>query len=165
MTAATGILSAPMVALREIVAGTAPFQAWTGTADAAAAAGHGFFDETVRRGVPSRFMLLVHGDLIRDRQSLLNGTRFQHRDGSTLVAYFRATVTDQDDESEWLLFSNAIGAIWADVELAAGQYDRRTLAVTSIELLVAPTRIVPEKRDRAGDYFEAALGFTYSRQP
>lgn len=69
-----------------------------------------------------------------------------------------------DEEAFWT-FSNTMGGIIAQIEIAAGRYDRRTLAVYSIEVVTAPVRTVYEKRERAGDMFEFELAFTYSRQP
>lgn len=159
-----GILSAPLAALRDIIAGTAAFQSFTGAADATAAAAS-ILLPGADRGAIAPIAIIDWADLVRDRPGLGN-TAFEHREGSGLGAYFRGPVDPQmsDEEAFWT-FSNTMGGIIAQIEIAAGRYDRRTLAVYSIEVVTAPVRTVYEKRERAGDMFEFELAFTYSRQP
>lgn len=164
MTAPAGLLSEPLTTVRTMVAASAAFQAWAGAADATTAAAAVYLVTSPRHPRPS-FALVDFGGLTRERVAVINARRFQQRDGSTMLLYLRADAANADNDDELLSFCNAVGAIWADLETAAGSYAQRTLAISSIDLLIAPTRIVPEKRERAGDYLEAALSLGYTRQP
>jgi hypothetical protein len=164
MSAPTGILSEPISTVRGMVAASPTFRDWIDAPDAPEAAKSVYLVTSTRNPKP-RFALIDFGQFIRDRHVNTAARPFIQRDGSTIIVYVRASVEDDQDEDALIDFCNAAGGIWTDLEMAAGVYAQRTLAIRSIELIAPPARIVPEKRDRAGDYYEAALSLTYTRQP
>lgn len=160
-----GILSAPLEAARRIIAGTLPFQAAVEADDVEAALERVFVITTPQAVVPT-FCLVDLGDFARDRAALTGNRQFQMRSPSSVVAYFAMPVAVGVEEPDaCFAFTNWLGAIWEAIEKAAGDYSKGTLAVVSIELVAAPTRIPAEKRDRAGDFYEAAISLTFSRRP
>ena len=164
MTDPIGILSEPLATVRTMVAASVSFQAWVDAPDAMTASAAVYLVVSPRNP-RARFALVDFGDFARDRVAITNTRRFAQRDGSAILVYLRADVEEADNDDALLSFCNAVGGIWTGLEAAAGIIAERTLSIRSIELAIAPTRIVPEKRERAGDYFEAALSLTYARQP
>ncbi len=120
---------------------------------------------TSTRNPKARFLIVDFGQFARDRFKVQNNTPFQEREGASTLLYFRADVGINEDEDAMLSFCNAVGDIWEQLELAAGNYKDRTIFIKSIELKTPPTRIAYEDRDAAGDYIECVLEIQYTRQP
>jgi len=160
-----GLLSKPVNALRQLVANSSAFRDWVDAADVNAALLRVHIISTPRNPT-SPFALIDFGDFIRDREAVKGGIAFKQRSGSALVLYFRANVDEGTNEPDAALaFCNAIGAVWDDLERAAGVHANRSLPIISMEMLAPPARIVNEKRQQAGDYYECAISLSYSRQP
>lgn len=169
MTVPVGFLAEPLCALRNMLLASPAFLAWAGGGDELIAATRVHLVTTPRQ--PERPMALVDfGQMTRERQAVMNRVRFDHAAGSTLHLYLTADATwgsflTDREEDQTITFCNAVSAIWADLELAAGNLAGRTLPILSIDLAEPPTRIVDEKRKQSGDLFEAVLTVTYTRQP
>lgn len=164
MIEAKSIISKPIAALRSIIGASPAFMKWSGVDDAQAAAAAVYLVEAPRVR-PARFAIVDFGDMLREKIYVSPGKAFEHGKGNTLLAYFRAEITDETNDDAIFEFTNDLGLIWEDIEKDAGDYAKRTLAITSIEMTVRPTRIVHEKQQRVGDYVEAVLSIIYSRQP
>jgi hypothetical protein len=164
MTTAIGLLSEPLATVRRMVAASTSFQAWVGASDATSASAAVYLVTSPRHPRP-RFALVDLGEFGRDRVVVTTARRFAQREGSTILVYLRADVDEADHDDALLGFCNAVGGIWSDLEEAAGVISKRNLSIRAIDLVIAPTRIVPEKRERAGDYFETAFSLSYARQP
>ena len=165
MIKATGILSRPLNALRQMVAESTAFQQWVRVESAAAALPrvHLF---TAPKGAELPFALIDFGSFARERDRLTNKRAFQMRPGSDLLLYFRAAAQiETEDQEASIDYCNKLGAIWLDMELNAGRYEDETFAATEIEIINPPQRITSEDRKRAGDFFESTLSLTMSRIP
>ncbi len=161
-----GLLSLPFMAARDIIASSAAFQEWIGSAgnkEAALARVHIISAPT---DAPTPWALLTLGTFVRDRVTLKDGEPFTQRSGSVVTAFFRDDVADDAVEpTAAILFCNAIGAVWNDVERKAGIHKQSRLAINSMEMTADPARIPKEQRGQVGDYYECAIELTYSRQP
>lgn len=161
------MLLAPINAARDLVAGSAAFQAWTGTADATAAAAR-VFRIYNPRGVklPAVYAGVEFGDFARDRHTLLNGASWVQRMEASVMVYFRANVTEGAADAAAIdAFLGPLGATLEDMEKAAGNYALQKLAVKAIEMTLSPARMQVNERASAGDFFEAVFKLTYTRQP
>ena len=158
----SGILTEPLVALRNLVASSATFQVWTGTADATAAA-----DRVHLLVAPvdatRPYALIDFGDITRERSVLQGGRLWQTRPGSTMLLWFQADGLGVVEPDASIDFCNKVGAIWEDMEKAAGNYSLSTMGVSLIDLPVPPQRTDPEVWDSAGDYFECCLSPSFTR--
>jgi hypothetical protein len=106
------------------------------------------------------------GEFTRERTAVQNRVNFQTRSSSNLIMWFQADATPDVDEPDATVdFSNHVGAVWSDLELAAGVHATPTLSINQIELTIAPARVEEEKRPTAGDYFECALACYFTRTP
>ncbi len=161
---ATGIISRPLKVMQRMVAASTNFMAWTALATPDEARAVAYL-VTSERNPAARFVIIDFGDFTRDRVSINNAKPFQEREGSSMLLYFRGDVGAGTDEEELLTFSNAVGGVWSDLELAAGIYKDTNIAVHSIDMKVPITRTPYEDRQTAGDYFECVLEVFYKRQP
>ncbi len=161
-----GILSVPLNAARDIIASSSAFQEWIespGNKDAALARVH---IVSAPLDAASPFVLLTLGTFVRDRSSLKDGIPFTNRSGAVVTAFLRADVEENATEpTAVLLFCNAVGAVWDDIERKSGIHKESRLAITSMEMTADPARIPHEQRGQVGDYYECAIDLTYSRQP
>jgi hypothetical protein len=168
----TGPLAAPLAALRQMIAASAAFQAWvgvTGQPDALARSLERVHLLTNPSDADRPFAIIDFVDLARERDRVINGRTFQLRSGSGLVVWFRADAGAGLDEPDASVdYCNRLGAVWEDLERAAGVTTDPTnptaLAINLIELAISPTRVEVEKRRRSGDYFEAALTVSMTRR-
>jgi hypothetical protein len=166
MTDPAGLLSEPIVALRDLVAASPTFQAWVGAADLDAAKLRARL--VVTENQPARpFALVDFGKLTLERYAVTNRAGFQHKEGtSTLSLWFEANAVGAlDDEGEFLTFANAVGAIIEEVALSAIIQRGPGLIITEIDLDTPPSRVVNEKRKTEGDLLIASWVVTYTRQP
>jgi hypothetical protein len=160
----TGILSAPLAALRDMVAASTDFQAWAQAADATEAADHVHL-LVAPANAPTPYVLIDFGTLVRERSAIANRTPFQTISTSDLVVWIHADAATDDEPDATLDFCNHVGALWAHLENIAGIHQDTRLALNRIELINPPTRVEEENRDTAGDYFECALSASYTRLP
>lgn len=169
MIAAAGLLSEPIANLREMLASSPTFQAWCGVddeTDPVAAARERVHVMVAPANAERPFAMVDFGEFTRERTSLTNRTKFQTRSSSNLILWFQADAgSDLDEPDATIDFSNEVGSVWLDLELAAGNQNTPTLALYQIELTVAPARVEEEKRATAGDYFECALACYFTRTP
>lgn len=169
MIAPTGLLAEPIAILRDMIAASAAFQSWcgvTGEADPTAAALERVHLLVAPADAQRPFALVDFGEFTRERMAVTNRVRFQTRSSSNLVLWLQADADQTLEEPDATVdFSNHVGALWSDIETAAGVHSPATLAVNEMELIVAPARVEIEKRDTAGDYFECALACYFTRTP
>jgi hypothetical protein len=172
---ALGMIACPLASLADMLAGSSAFQAWTGT-DAATAQYRAHI-VTIPRSATAPLALVDFGDWARDRLHIQPGRVFEQRATSAVLLYFRAPVPDgpplgldlsryaDDDKRAVLEFCHHVSLVLADLEAVAATMSPDRLAFRSIEMVAAPTRIVAEKRDARGDYFETAFSLGYTRSP
>lgn len=161
----TGILSAPLAAMRELIAASPTFQVWVGAPGDEEAAKARIHLCQAPENSPRPLALVEFGDFARLRDTLGNGKPWVQRSDSNLVIWFRADATPGDEPDPTIEFCNTAGAVWTDMEKAAGVYEKAAFPANLIELVVAPQRTDEEHRGTAGDYFETAISPSFTRQP
>lgn len=161
----TGFLSRPLAMMRDMIAASAAFQSWTASADATEAATYVHL-LAAPANAERPFALVDFGDFVRERDAVQNGIRFRQRiGGSNLVVWFQDDVAPQAVEPDATMeFCNQVGAVWADLELAAGKRNPETLNISQFELVAAPARVEEQDRQSVGDYFECAISPSFSGQ-
>lgn len=148
--AATGILSAPLDALADLVAASATFQTWVGAANAAAAkprvyrsardgsGGSGYTRPFALAVLPAEFgVMLTHGSFASGAMDVL----------------FEADIASGDldsHEDAGYEFANKIGAIID--EMMAASYGGGYLFVRKIEQVAPPARA---ENIEQSDYYQA----------
>lgn len=158
----TGILSQPLARMRNLIAASPAFQAWVGASNSLEALPHVHLLSTTRK--PSLPLCLIDlGDgFERVRTTLVNGRPFES--SGQIVVYFRDLVAPGADPVDAAYaFTNRLGAVWQDFERLAGKPDR--VGITQISLSSPPTRIEADRRQYAGDYFEAAMTCSFQLTP
>ena len=131
-------------------------------ADADAALAHIHLFSSARNPALPLCLLDIGEGLRRERSTIVNGRAFESE--GQLVAYFRDAVpADLVDSDAVFRFTNHLGAVWADLESQAGR--QGAVGITDITLSVPPTRIEPDRRQHAGDLFEAALSCGFRLTP
>ena len=159
---AEGLLSQPLAYARVMIARSAAFQAWTGAADETAALAQVHLLHSTRKPTLPMCLLDLGDQFERSRTTILNGASFESL--GQIIAYFRDVVDPGADELDaTYAFTNRLGAVWRDLEALAGTPG--LLGITNISLAVPPTRIEPDRRQHAGDLFEAALACTFRLTP
>jgi hypothetical protein len=155
-----GILAEPLGKLRDMVASSPAFQAWVGAADYDEALERVHVLATVRNPAVPLCLVDLSDGFERERMLITNARPFEQR--GSLVAYFRDAVdpTHSDAEAAFA-FCNRLGAVWSELERMAG--NPGALLITSIGLAAAPTRIEIDRRQHAGDLYEAALTITFQQ--
>ena len=158
MSGDDGILTGPLTALRDLLAGCPAFQAWVGATDAAAARARIHLLET-SPDPPLPLALIDVGDgFERERVSLTDGRPFAQR--GTLTLYLQEAVAAEADEATAALgVCRRLGQVWDELERRSG--GPGGLTITGISLLAAPTRVPSERRDVTGDTYDAALAITW----
>ena len=157
-----GLLSLPLARMRAMVAQSAAFQQWVGASDAASALAHIHLLHSARKPALPICLLDLGDQFETTRTTLLNGCRFES--AGQIVAYFRDTVPAGSADIDAVYgFCNRLGAVWRDLEVLAGTPDH--VGIVSISLAVPPTRIEPDRRQHAGDLFEAALSCAFRLTP
>jgi len=153
-----GILAGPLTGLRALVARCPSFQRWVGAADHDAALPRIHLLETIP-DPPLPLALIDLGDgFERERITLGVGRPFAQR--GALMLYLQEVVPGGADELAAALgFCCRMGQVWAELETQ--RPEPGGLVITGINLAVAPTRIASERRDLAGDTYEAALSITW----
>jgi hypothetical protein len=144
--------------MRSMIASSSAFQAWLGAVDQVAAEARVHVLHTGRKP-PLPLCLLDLGDQFeRVRARIMNGRPFEST--GQIVVYFRDVVpSGVDDVDAVYAFTNQLGAVWQDLEHLAGRPGM--VGITAITLAVPPTRIESDRRQYAGDYFEAALSCSF----
>lgn len=150
--------------MRELIAASPAFQAWTGTADATAAAARVHL-LVAPPDSPRPLTLIDFGDFARERVAVTNAAKWAQRSSSNLIVWFQADATAGEEPDPTIDFCNQVGAVWADMEKMAGVYEKAAFPANLIELASAPVRIEEEKRQTEGDYFECAISPSFTRQP
>ena len=158
----SGILTEPLVALRDLVASSVTFQTWTGSADATTAVARAYL-LVAPANAPRPYALIDFGDITRERSVLNGGRSWQTRPGSTMLLWFQADGAGVAEPDASFTFCNAVGGIWEDMEKAAGNYSLASMGVSLIDLPVPPQRTDQEVWDSAGDYFECCLSPSFTR--
>lgn len=158
----TGILSRPLVAMRDLVAASASFQAWVGASDANAAAQRVHLLVAPAHAVRP-FALIDFGDVARERVSVTNRKPWQDRSGSNLLLWIQAEAGGAEEPDATIAFCNAVGALLSDLESASGDQSAPTPSLIVLDLAVPPRRIEEEDRQTQGDYFECCAVATYTR--
>ena len=158
MVTANSFLAKPLAQLREMIASTDAFQAWVAASDYPAALEKVHVLATERQPVLPLCLVDLSDGFERERMLITNARPFEQR--GSLVAYFRDAVNPQHNDAEAAFaFCNRLGAVWADLEKLAG--NRGMLLITSISLATPPTRIDLDRRQHAGDLYEAALNISF----
>ena len=158
----TGILSEPLASLRDQLAACPAFQAWVGAVDTEAAKANVHLLVAPDEAGPYPLAIIDFGDTASERVTLLSGSRWALRSGSDLIILFRAEATGEEPDATFT-FTNALGAVMAEMEATAGNYSNGTPGLVAIELVMPPTRTNEEKRATEGDFFEAGFSCTMSR--
>lgn len=157
----TGILSEPLATLRSAIAACPSFQSWVGAADATAALDRIHLLVAPADG-PYPFALIDFGDVARERQAITSASRWKMRAGSDVLVWFKAEASGDEPDATFT-FTNALGAILAELEAGAGIYANGTPGLTAIEMPVPPTRTQEEERSTAGDLFECCFSCQMTR--
>lgn len=113
MTTPAGIIGEPLAQLREMLSQSAAFQAWTGTANAAAAAArvHWMFSSG---DATAPYVVVDFGE--RHEVQNAGGSVAAPKSVSELVALFADEAEEGDDDAEALIkFTNTVGAILLEV--------------------------------------------------
>jgi hypothetical protein len=154
----SGLLTLPLVRLRQMVAECESFLAWTGAATSELAKDHIHLLQSTRN--PALPLCLIdYGDgFDRERIGVSMNRPFEQR--GTLIAFLRDQVDPALDEAEaTIAFCNRLGALWQDLERMIVTEGR--LLITSIGLAANPARITSDRRPHTGDLFEAALSISW----
>jgi hypothetical protein len=166
MTVAADFLSLPLVAIRDLVAGSSTFQGWVAALTA----------EDAKASVPMvrtemdterPFALVDFGELVLERYAVTSRSVFQHKENSsTVTLWFEAAADGTLSESdEVLAFTNKVGAIISEIAEAAVAQQSRGIVIREIELDTRPDRMEYEKRQTEGDLLFCGWTITYTRQP
>lgn len=165
---ADGFLALPLDGMRDMLAASAAFQAWTGAADAEAAAafvhlvapdaGGEYPDSEAPHTAPQRHVILNLGKTRRTLAGVGVAGLFHQR--IDVEAYFEGQTDPSDrDKSEIpaLSFLTSLGAILADLEAAS--QTGGNLQILTYDLS-PPDRIDNSLTGDPGDYFCLSAVFT-----
>lgn len=152
MVAPTGHLSLPIDLLRKTVAGSTTFQAWTGTADAAAALAR--VHAVQADASAAKPFAVVDWARSYSRRRDAGGTRNHFQATGSLSLLFRAQITEADAGDAAYDFLNKVGAVLADMEGLAGTAGY--LDVEEIRLVEGPERPEEDEVKALGyDFYQA----------
>lgn len=163
--APTGPLSLPIDAVRQMIAGSVAFQAWTSSATVTAALERVHITETdvTSDNLPAMpYALVDYSGWQQDKYGVTPGSWIQAE--SSVTVFFRAQVQDDEPADEFFRFANQVGAIIEDMQDTAGDYTAQTLPAYQISMTIAPTRKGKQRRAARGDYYEAQFQFDFARK-
>ena len=161
---ASGIINAPLYALRDMFAESTEFQTWTSQATADLARERCFVSITSER--PSMpFIVLDHHEFVRRRTSLGQTNAFNTEAGAAAVYFRREVNTAIDLADDYITFCNELGDMISAIEGVAGIYEQLTLAVFTISMLKAPQLNDAYEQQSSGEFWEAVFALDWSRQP
>ena len=159
----TGLVSEPLYNLALLIAQSASFQAWTGTATGEAAIAQVFIIEPDDGPVSHPFAALNWDSL--NWQMVSGGASAQYtasgRIGILLEQKIEPAHIDLATVPTYA-FANALGGIIADILSAAGQSG--TLIIQTLSLDHKPERVSESWLGTAGDYYQAKLTATWGLQ-
>lgn len=153
MVAPLSSLSLPIHYLRETIAFSPAFQAWTGSADEVEARAriHTFGLQTETPTLPLAVVDYRPGGSSRELVS--RGSRNHFTGNALLEVMFLADVTEVTNEDAAFEFMNEVGAVRADMEDLFGTAG--FLDAHRTELVDGPSRPTKEERATAGDVYWA----------
>jgi CO dehydrogenase/acetyl-CoA synthase alpha subunit len=158
----SGMISLPVGRMRTMLARSAAFRTWTGTADETAALAriHAFTFNSDNDTFP--LAMVDIGAIDRERNVITNGIRFESTGNSSVRVYLSEQVAaDAIEPDAGYTFANTVGAIIDEAEKQAGAKD--TLHITRTTMIAGPARVALDDRPQVGDYYEAVFEFQYSR--
>ena len=158
-----GILTAPMLSLRSMLAASSSFVDWLGPS--VTPAERIYLIGTAANTDDPRYALIDIGEAVRERNQIFNGVRFEQSE-SEMGLFLKGNVTESATEQTAALeFLESVEGIWTDLELAAKAMTENVLPITRISIMAPPVRIESNRRERFGDEYQIVLSIAYGTQP
>jgi hypothetical protein len=154
---ASGMVSVPVSALRDMLSQSATFQTWTGTASSAAALAYIHMIGLAEADRVRPFALITLGD--NWRRTYGGSNRFIPSGELFLVL---ESDIDEDNVEDFadseLEFSNNVGGVIGDLEALT---ESGALVIQTIRMQVPPERTWRDEKQSEGDYYQCVIAVDY----
>jgi hypothetical protein len=157
MTNPSGILSTPIDALADLIAGSTTFQAWVGAPDSPTAKLRVYVSARSASGAEAYvrpFALVIVPDGFT--MNIMTG---HFASGELKVLFEANTVTGHDHTDSTYDFANQIGQILDDVMVAS--YAPGALLISGISMVTPPQRADLIEEGGQDDYFQCMVSVKY----